>query len=661
MFFFVLISLVNTPGQWRWVDETERISMGLSFNPYVVFSDSQTEDIVFTDLDLDGDEDMLRCDINGKSYSQPLEVFENFLTTTGRQWRLNQTLIDGIAPATQASSLGSGNLNADGREELLILSSNSESVFVNIGEPGYPLWIPDSTLLGGLRVCEPDFADIDEDGDLDMLCNGPRFYWNRGTPQHPSWVADTSYLGSLNALSMANQQPTWIDWDQDGIWDLFTTGQIAYADPPPMPGAIILHRNNGTAVYPEWTHECIYEWYIPGCVSLNDWNNDGVIDFLIQGNEYEGGYQYYPGELIQDSPSYDFLRPAGIWGGILGTYPSAADINGTGTPELVLSEVEHHWGLEGAAEIVDYFFPHYRRYSLDEKGTYWKRDAHGYSWFEGSANGYIQYADFGNDGRVDYVLNFNGLNTLYRNQGSKYEPEWIRDDSAFKKLPYLFPSCFIDIYGNARHSAIGISEDGVLIGCLNTRPDDEPQYERNDNIITGLEGLMVSYMSSGDLNNDGRCDLAVNTTEGELIAFFNTGHNEPRWEKHTEVFDGIQSGNPALFDMDDDGDLDLFIVQDGRLHYYRNASDEPGAFESPTHTPEVRVILVGHEAEIRLSLDVSCKAYLAVYNVLGQRMAKQSQKPSEGEVRFRISQRPGVYFYRIVADKENLIGKIVLY
>ncbi len=82
-----LLSLV-IPGEWVWEDQSYRINMGIDF---------QSGNVVFTDLDADGDEDMVRYWVDNL-LDPHLEAFENITCDAGDGlWKPNQALIEGIA------------------------------------------------------------------------------------------------------------------------------------------------------------------------------------------------------------------------------------------------------------------------------------------------------------------------------------------------------------------------------------------------------------------------------------------------------------------------------------------------------------------------------------------------------------------------------------
>lgn len=88
-------------------------------------------------------------------------------------------------------------------------------------------------------------------------------------------------------------------------------------------------------------------------------------------------------------------------------------------------------------------------------------------------------------------------------------------------------------------------------------------------------GLQALYPAFGDIDGDGKTDLLCGQRDGTLALFHNDGTiAEPLFvlvDEHYAQIDVGDFSTPQLFDLDDDGSMDLLIGnRRGRVAYYRN-------------------------------------------------------------------------------------------
>ena len=81
-----------------------------------------------------------------------------------------------------------------------------------------------------------------------------------------------------------------------------------------------------------------------------------------------------------------------------------------------------------------------------------------------------------------------------------------------------------------------------------------------------------------DLDGDSDLDMVIGEWYGRLFYYENIGDSKnPIWERHNEMFSGIDVGgfsSPAFVDMDDDGDSDMVVgIDTGKLRYYENTGN----------------------------------------------------------------------------------------
>lgn len=666
MSFLILLAFI---GEWVWVDESYRISMGLDF------INGEATGIALLDIDGDGDEDLVGY-VGGESHQ--VEGFENITDEHGdRLWNYTPEFVSGLNLSQEIISLASGDCDGDGNEDLIVRDGSGLHAYVY--EEG--LWRQDPLIFQDFEGDFPyyvDFADVDADGDMDMLGgwdlypvedNPVDLWWNTGTSRYPRWELDNNYFGN-DEFHPPCSHFRWLDHNNDGIWDVVCAQHIY--DTPSQYLMVLL--NSGTSTSPQW--ENVYIDIIEAPLEIfviNDWNRDGVEDFFLTHDYHHvEAYLYYPGYKTTASDSYNFNHPF-LWGNIYSAYPAVADLDDNGVPEIDVIKLEYHWELDGSM-WYEYFIPHLRAYSLaGNKGYMWCRGTEREFYELRPPNdscpyqvnpAHKQYVDFGRDILIDYVLNLDGVNELYRNKGTAEVPLWVRDAEAFTDLPRLFPSLFLDIDGDGDKDALGVpAGDSFLAGFINTGSDKNPNYMRYDVLASGMEELKVSYLAAGDITDNalGLADLAVATQGGALTAFFNNGQANPRWTRHDEVFKPLGvAGNPALCDADQDGDLDLYLVKGGRLCYFRNESTGGIEDKPREEISGLRMTYMGREVEVSLALGGQDEASMSVYNALGQRVMHVRKVPLNGRVVFRVAQPSGVYFCRVTQGKLSLATSFVL-
>lgn len=88
-----------------------------------------------------------------------------------------------------------------------------------------------------------------------------------------------------------------------------------------------------------------------------------------------------------------------------------------------------------------------------------------------------------------------------------------------------------------------------------------------------------------DFDGDGRLDIITGTENNEILYFWNKNTPEERFNPPkvlAELDEGVEFGKPAVFDIDADDDLDLFVGdKEGNIHFFRqgetgNTEDDDG-------------------------------------------------------------------------------------
>ena len=299
---------------------------------------------MFADLDADGDADFL-FGVLGGAFNPNVTAAANFhyleRTDAGYELR-SETFLSGVDIGSE-SYPSFGDLDGDGDLDLLLsnkISANDNSTgeiyyFENVSEPGILRWRARGLMeISGHYNFAPELADLDADGDLDMLVGtynrGMLLMRNHGTAQAAHFVEDES--GTVMLTRGSNSTPALVDIDADGDLDLFA-GESS--------GDLNFFRNAGTVNEPRF--ELVSDKF--GGIDVgrrsvprfSDLDGDGDFDMVL-GREAGGALLYLntgtPGEPdFEESGLLPVPMP-------INATPVFVDVDGDGDLDLFSGSVE---------------------------------------------------------------------------------------------------------------------------------------------------------------------------------------------------------------------------------------------------------------------------------------------------------------------------------
>jgi hypothetical protein len=541
--------------------------------------------VSFFDWDKDGDQDLFLHQPTGpaEDYVNQVSKYEN---TTSRGGQLTFTYRGKLTTAsgkTLGSTVRFADYDGDGKTE--VFSNRGEgiiAVYRDISSSGsiQDMRISDGEYLqaNGMLMhiwnATPDFADIDNDGDLDLFSgteDGPIYFFenvgSRGKPVFSMGriVAFFEYMDLRSGVKVA-------DFDGDGLLD-FVAGRYwertQWGEQPRMFGK--LYKNVGTRTAPKFEARDAFggspyteAFQIADAVRQNgmrasDWNGDGRLD-LIAGdtdgfvwffrNTTNSKFPVYAaGEKLQSSGKP--IRVYGEWKESRAAgyaRPEVNDWNNDGKPDLLVADGRGWLFLyinEGSKE----------RPVLGEA----KRVQANGKPIDGTARGSVLVCDWNNDGKKDLVFGMIGGKEVSENH------EWPHiNANPGEDMGFLF-------YKN-----IGTDNQPVL---------DFPKWIKagpgEGKIITYSRPNLGSYV---DWNGDGKKDFIACEFEKNARVYLNTGsggkNEEPEFKSSAEGIVIVQpwttqmmSGADAI-DLNGDGDIDILTGQghgaSGLRFYERN-------------------------------------------------------------------------------------------
>lgn len=500
---------------------------------YVAFDDGGT--LTFTDIDSDGDLDMLFGTLDG--------TFRFYKRTnpTGLAWTIQNTAWNPVAKTGNplyGIELGDftspvfNDMDNDGDLDLVIgcsyLPANkSMHYYVNDGQFNYS----PSTLTGinpELAETTPTFLDVNNDGNQDIIIgasDGKLYYFKRtGQTTFEEQTGANNPFASFYRGQYSS--PSAADFDNDGDKDLI----IGFADNL-LDFAYIENKGNG--IFEEKTS---FENPFGGAGVLSeaapvfvDVDNDGDSDLVLGSSDNTDPYLRYfrndNGKYFEVTTNNPF---SGATVGNMFT-PSFVDLDGDGDKDLVAT------ADNGDMTYVDYF--------KNIGGSYIKQDPLTGAFVDiyvGEGRG--DFADLDKDGDYDFIAtdrrwqsgDYRYFIRYFENTGTPTAPAFAERIGSANPLGALledfrlFPR-FYDIDHDGDLDAL-IGESGNVVENA-----DGNEFHFYENISTTNTPV---FRYRGNLTEQGRNPY------------------EP---------------SPSFIDQDNDGDLDIFFgTLSGDLVYYKN-------------------------------------------------------------------------------------------
>jgi large repetitive protein len=504
---------------------------------------------------------------------------------------------------------------------------------------GWDLYIP---WLGGLSYSEPDFADIDNDGDLDLFMgqsNGNvSLFQNIGNVNTPNFHFTNYQQDSLHSLTIwGRSSPDFTDIDNDGDLDAFIGS-----------GYVALINNVGNSLFPNYcssrdtlfdtNNNIIFGTYI----SLVDIDTDGDVDIIC--GEWQGYLRLY--RNIGTPDSFSFYLESNPWLGInVGNNgyadPTLIDIDNDGDLDLFIGDANGHiwfYRNDGTPQLYNYIYVanNYMGIDVGDNASPEFADIDGdgdYELFVGReannsnligdvffyenigtpqnaqfnlvAKDYIeldlkygfpmfQVKDLNNDGAPDILAGVGSSLDYFANTGDSANPRFVLEQEQYQGIGQAtIDPCLVDI--DADGDLDLLCGKGAIPGppsiplYLNVGTPQNPIFQLySQTFITNPDFFVYVHPGVADIDGDGDYDLFVSDSDGNFYFYLNDG--TPQWPNFTLITNHWLDHNPitwysyAFGDLDHDGDLDLLVVNNpgNNIICYRNQ----GTPQVPNFVPE---------------------------------------------------------------------------
>ncbi len=240
--------------------------------------------VAFSDIDNDGDQDVL---ITGSAgFTETSRLYTN----DGAGNFTEKGTLTGVATGATAFA----DVDGDGDQDVLTVgrrnSSDIAKLYLNDGEGNFTE--KTNTPFIGVRSSALAFSDIDNDGDQDVLITGnisgfievTALYTNDGE-------GNFSEVNNTPFRDVGDGSVAFSDVDKDGDQDVLITG---------TPGGSflsILYTNDGEGNFSE-VENTPFEGVIFSSIAFSDINNDGYPDLLITGFVRDSSFDSFPSSML---------------------------------------------------------------------------------------------------------------------------------------------------------------------------------------------------------------------------------------------------------------------------------------------------------------------------------------------------------------------------
>jgi len=271
-------------------------------NPFGISNPAAAILGVFDDVDLDGDGDfdLIQTAYGGSPYGGALNYYQNTGTSTAPVFGTPLVNPFGLTASLYYGAPVAADLDNDGDMDLLVggydgISSGQIQYFENTGTATAPAFaapvLNPFGLSNTLYLSFLTTADIDNDGDVDILTSqayGDLIYFeNTGTASSPAFTTPVSNPFGFVPLVGTFSFPNLGDLDGDGDYDLIV-GEIY--------GSINYFENTGTQSTPAFATSVsnpfgltsVYYYAGPNFVNL-----DGDCDLDLMVSEYYSTLNYF--------------------------------------------------------------------------------------------------------------------------------------------------------------------------------------------------------------------------------------------------------------------------------------------------------------------------------------------------------------------------------
>jgi len=439
--------------------------------------------IAFADIDGDNDQDVL---ITGTTTTN-IEIAELYTNNAGVFTLVAGTPFTGVSDGDVAFA----DIDNDGDQDLVISGRTSGvgsiNLYLNNGSGVFVLDLLNSFTASGFESIA--FADVDANGYKDLVITG---YGSTSLYKNNAGTFTLDVTTSFQALGKSSTD--FADVDNDGDQDLIISGVNS------SQYFTKLYFNNGSGVFTLSASVSPFQGVFRGDNEFSDIDNDGDLDFLITG--YKGGTYY--SNLYRNNGSGTFTLITGTpFTSIFASSVAFGDVDSDGDQDLIISGLS-----SGSGRIT-------KLYNNDGSGVFTEILG---TPFDGTDSGSLAFADIDNDFDVDVLItgqNVSGtrIAKLYLNN-SYYNTEYTSIGWT-NGLPTLNKCAIIDFdFTTISFSAYKttVNATKTLTVAANTFMQVQQDIINNGTITVEATGSVVQIDDTSTVTGSGTFNTKIKTT-----------------------------------------------------------------------------------------------------------------------------------------------------
>jgi len=431
------------------------------------------------------------------------------------------------------------------------------------------------------------FVDLDQDGDMDLLTEQPysyiRYYRNEGTAQNPRFSLAADTLKDVTGTPIFSDRqniPNVTDIDINSNLDLFigrldgtvTRYESTRLDEDSIPQfELITERFEDIEIVKQFG-----TLHGANTMAFMDIDSDGDQD-IFWGDFFEPSVLLLENRGSASSPDFR---------GEPQPFPRGNPVQTSGynaptlTPWGVDGNIALFLGvLGGAYNATQTLGENFYFYHQNDAGNFSLQTKQFLSTIDVGNESIVTTGDLNGNGRQDLIVankidpgeRNSSLVYIYENRGTADSPELYKTGTLDLPDAYHYAPTLADLNGDGLDDLLLGRWRGGVTHYQNTGDG----FELINETLLELPRGSNATPFLADLDGDGDFDLLVGSSSGRIYYFRNEGTaTEPDFLLVKDAFPGIEVQHrsvPALYDIDNDGDLDLFLGSkiDG-IVFFRN-------------------------------------------------------------------------------------------